>query len=83
MQIQSVIKDEGAGINIYTQVGGDDEKAHKKLRILDGSGRAHEITSISRYIGKLVEKKSLTRYYFENDTDRDLARVQGGTDDRT
>lgn len=73
----SVIKDEGASINIYTQVGGDDEKAHKKLRILDGASKAHEITSISRYIGKLAEKHSLTRYYFEHEEDREIARIHG------
>ncbi len=72
-----MLKDEGAGISIYTQIGGDDEKAHKKLRILDSSGKAHEITSISKYIRYLVEKNPLTRYYFEAETDRELARAHG------
>src|SRR5688572_28541467 len=33
----TVIKDEGAAISIYTQIGGDDEKAHRKLHILDAN----------------------------------------------
>jgi HD superfamily phosphohydrolase len=32
---ECVIKDEGAAVSIYTQIGGDDERAHKRLHILD------------------------------------------------
>jgi HD superfamily phosphohydrolase len=30
-----IIKDESAAVSIYTQIGGDDERAHKRLHILD------------------------------------------------
>ncbi len=32
----SVIKDDAASVSIYTPIGGDDERSHKKLHILDG-----------------------------------------------
>jgi HD superfamily phosphohydrolase len=35
MKTGAVIKDADAAISIYTQVGGDDEKVHKKLHVLD------------------------------------------------
>jgi hypothetical protein len=70
----TVLKDEGAALSIYTQVGGDDEKAHKKLRILDGRDRPIEITGMSRVIAALREKRTLTRYYFANESDRVRAR---------
>ena len=42
----SVWKDDGAGIGIYTQIGGDDDKTHKKMHILD-AGKPREISEIS------------------------------------
>jgi uncharacterized protein len=32
---ETIIKDEGAAVSIYTQIGGDDDRTHKKLHILD------------------------------------------------
>ncbi len=70
----SVIKDESAAIGIYTQIGGDDEKTHKKLHILD-AGRPREITELSVVVRELAEKKrQFTRYYFETESDRNRAR---------
>jgi hypothetical protein len=69
-----VIKDEGAAIGIYTQIGGDDDKTHKKLHILDAGG-PREITELSVVVRELAEKKrQFTRYYFETESDRDRAR---------
>jgi HD superfamily phosphohydrolase len=71
---ESVIKDEGAAVSIYSQIGGDDEKAHKRLHILDASG-PREITQMSPIVRALGLKAQFTRYYFENESDRQLART--------
>lgn len=71
-----VLKDAGARLSIYTQVGGDDEKAHKKLRILEESGRTPEITSFGG-IAKSLPELRLTRYYFAEAVDRTVARKIG------
>lgn len=68
-----VLKDDKASLSIYSQIGGDDEKAHKKLRILDADGRPKEISKLSKIIELLASKRLLTRYYFENESDRALA----------
>jgi HD superfamily phosphohydrolase len=69
----TVIKDEGAAISLYTQIGGDDEKTHKKLHILDANW-PREITDLSRVVRELAQKQQFTRYYFESESDRDRAR---------
>jgi HD superfamily phosphohydrolase len=69
----AVIKDEGAAVSIYTQIGGDDDKAHKKLHILDAKG-PREITEMSPIVRELGQKTQFTRYYFENESDREAAR---------
>jgi HD superfamily phosphohydrolase len=66
----AILKDEDASLSIYSHVGADDELAHKKLRILDGDGKAKEITSLSPMINELATKKPLVRYYFLNESDR-------------
>jgi HD superfamily phosphohydrolase len=73
-----IIKDESAAVSIYTQIGGDDERAHKRLHILDAREGPVEITKVSRIIESLREPKKFTRYYFEHDTDRDAARQPRG-----
>jgi hypothetical protein len=71
----AVIKDESAAISLYTQIGGDDEKTHKKLHILDPKRGTREITDVSPdFVGQLKEKKQFTRYYFANESDRNRAR---------
>ena len=72
----AVIKDSDARLSIYTHVGDDEEKAHKKLRILETSGKAPEITAFDGIAAKLQDLR-LTRYYFENETDRVKARQLG------
>jgi hypothetical protein len=71
-----VIKDDDARLTIYNEIGGDDEKAHKKLRILVANGEAHEITSFNGIVGSLPQLK-LTRYYFANAKDREEAKAVG------
>ncbi|HQT64755.1 MAG TPA: HD domain-containing protein, partial [Opitutales bacterium] len=76
---KTVILDEGASINIYTQIGGDDERAHKKLHILDPKEGPVEITKMSSIIRPLSEaKKKFTRYYFESGSDRNHASPAKG-----
>jgi len=74
-----VMKDVGAGLSIYSYIGGDEEKAHKKLRVLDGAGHPKEIIhpDMSKIIAELAERRQLTRYYFENESDRELVRQLG------
>jgi HD superfamily phosphohydrolase len=76
-----VIKDTGAAINIYTQIGGDDDRVHKKLHVIDQDDRPKEITKLSKLIGALgSDKRAFIRYYFANTADRDRAIPRkGGT----
>jgi len=73
----TIIKDSAARLSIYTQIGGDDEKAHKKLRILDSDGRVREITALSDVVRVLAQEHTLTRYYFARVEDRDSAKLIG------
>ncbi|WP_395023244.1 HD domain-containing protein [Dongia sp.] len=70
----AVLKDEGAAISIYTQIGGDDDKAHKKLHILDERKGPVEIATVSDIVKALEQKEQFTRYYFESESDREKAR---------
>jgi uncharacterized protein len=74
----TVIKDESAAISLYTQVGGDDEKTHKKLHILDARG-PREISELSRVVRELAQKQQFTRYYFASESDRTRAREKGAS----
>jgi uncharacterized protein len=78
IESQATIKDEGATISIYTQIGGDDDKMHKKLHILDAKGIPREVTEMSTIVRALATKTEFTRYYFENESDRDSARWPNG-----
>lgn len=73
-----VIRDPDAGIGIYTQIGGDDDKVHKKLHILDPVDGPREITNLSKMIQALQTKRRFTRYYFAHEEDRDRARQRRG-----
>ena len=73
-----IIKDESAAVSIYTQIGGDDERAHKRLHILDARRGPVEITEVSDIIRALRGQKKFARYYFEHDADRDAARQPRG-----
>jgi HD superfamily phosphohydrolase len=73
----SVMLDDKASISIYSEVGGDDDRTHKKLHVLDG-GKPIEISGPSPMIRALEPKKQFTRLYFEKAEDRDRARGKKG-----
>lgn len=75
---ETVMLDEKASISIYSEIGGDDERMHKKLHVLNG-GIPEEISKQSDLIRALEKKKQFTRFYFENKADRDRARGGKGT----
>jgi len=60
----SVILDEKASISIYSEIGGDDDRTHKKLHVLDG-GQPVEISKLSPLIQALEKKQQFTRFYFD------------------
>ncbi len=64
----SVFKD-SPGYNLYTTMGGESEKEHKKVRVHDGNGAAKEITAFKNtIIGEPHQEKArLLRYYFLDD----------------
>ncbi len=71
-----VIRDDKAAIGIYAEIGGDEDRMHKRLHILDG-GTPTEISRLSDLIRALEPKKPFRRFYFADKADRDAAR-QGG-----
>jgi len=73
----NIIKDEKVSLSIYNQVGGDDEKAHKKLRIKEPNGNIREILKLSKLVEHLAVSQRLVRYYFENEDDREKAIAIG------
>ena len=72
----AVIIDEDAAVGIYTPIGGDDERMHKKLHILD-AGRPREITEMSKLVEGLASRRKFTRYYFADPADRETAIQRG------
>ncbi|WP_157967037.1 HD domain-containing protein [Elioraea thermophila] len=68
-----VIRDDKAAIGIYAEIGGDEERMHKRLHILDG-GTPKEISQLSALIKALEPKKAFLRFYFADKDDRDAAR---------
>jgi len=70
---EDVLLDEKAAIGIYAEIGGDEERMHKKLHILDDAD-PREISQLSPLIEALVTKKQFTRLYFKDLVDRDAAR---------
>ncbi len=70
-----VVEDEVAP-NIYTTIGGDAERIHKRLHVFDGD-KVVEISKpeISRLIDTLSNfKKRFIRFYFVSEDDRERAR---------
>ena len=66
----AVVKDESASFGIYTTIGGDEDKLHKKLHILDADRQIYEITKMSAIVENLASKRQFTRYYFADAEDR-------------
>lgn len=57
-------------ISVYGEVGGDEEKRHKKLSIMLSGNGTREITQLSPSIRALIGKRSIVRYYFKDDSER-------------
>ncbi|RVJ45856.1 HD domain-containing protein [Sinorhizobium medicae] len=70
---ETVMLDEGASIGIYSEIGGEYERMHKKMHILDGADPV-EISKMSPLIKALETKTQFTRLYFASDADRAEAR---------
>ena len=69
-----VVKDDQANAGIYSSVFGEEERIHKKVQIVFKDGMPKEITSVSKLIETVErDKKPLIRYYFENESDKQLA----------
>jgi uncharacterized protein len=72
IEARTALKDEAAKLSIYTQIGGDEDRMHKKLHVLDGA-RPVEISKQSNIVAALVASKGFTRYYFSTESDRNAA----------
>lgn len=70
---EAIMLDDKAAIGIYAEIGGDDDRMHKKLHILDRDGPV-EISQLSPLVRSLENKKQYTRLYFADEADRDEAR---------
>ncbi|PWJ74476.1 metal dependent phosphohydrolase [Pseudaminobacter salicylatoxidans] len=73
IKAETVMLDDKAAIGIYAEIGGDDERMHKKLHIFDGE-RPVEISRLSKLIEALESKEQFTRFYFSDPAERDAAR---------
>lgn len=69
---ETVIIDDKGSFGIYAEIGGESERMHKKLHILQREGPV-EISKVSQLISALGTKR-LTRIYFADDADRNQAR---------
>ncbi len=78
---ETVIIDDKGSFGIYSEIGGESEKMHKKIHILEGNTPV-EITKKSDLISALGTKK-LTRIYFADEEDRTTARGKAGNANRT
>lgn len=58
-----------APLNLYSRIGSESAKEHKKVRVLDGESKDCEITDFPDTIisDRLKEKRDLVRYYFLED----------------
>lgn len=70
-----------APLSLYSSAGGDEDKAHKMVRIRMGDGTHREITEFEdTIISKTLMKKSvMTRFYFldANEKDKAAQRMRG------
>lgn len=72
--VATVMLDDKASISIYSEIGGDEDRMHKKLHVLD-AGQPVEISKVSPLIQALEDKKQFTRFYFEQVADRERAKL--------
>lgn len=78
---ETVMIDDKGSFGIYSEIGGESERMHKKLHILEGDVPV-EISKKSKLISALGTKQ-LTRIYFAEDADRNRARGRGANENRT
>jgi uncharacterized protein len=64
-----------APLNLYSRIGSEAAKEHKKVRVLNGEAKAVEITDFPDTIvsKRLMEKRDLVRYYFIDEADHTSA----------
>jgi HD superfamily phosphohydrolase len=73
---RTVFKD-AAPIGIYGEIGADQTKTHKMLSIRLRDGSTREITILSPTIRTLSKKRTIVRFYFLDEAERDKARAGG------
>jgi HD superfamily phosphohydrolase len=75
IEAETVMVDDKAVVGIYATIGGDGERMHKRLHVLDGD-RPKEISELSELIRALETRKlEFTRVFFAEVADRDRARA--------
>lgn len=62
-----------APLSIYSEIGADQTKAHKRLSIL-ADGTPREITQLSDVVSALQPKRNLVRFYFVDESHRTRAQ---------
>lgn len=72
LRVGTVLKDDDAKLTIYTEIGGDEERMHKKLHVLVGD-KPSEIGNRSPLVKALVAPRIFTRYYFSTESARNAA----------
>ena len=71
-QIGTTVFKDTAPFSLYSRIGGETAKAHKMVRVRNGSGGVQEITTFPDTIigGHLQPARKLVRYYFLTDEDK-------------
>ena len=74
-QIGKTVFKDYAPLNLYSRIGGESAKEHKKVRVLNGAGEAVEIPDFPDTIinGNLTKKQKLVRYYFLHEEEKAIA----------
>lgn len=80
IKAETVMIDDKGSFGIYSEIGGESERMHKKLHVLEGETPV-EISKKSKLISALGTKQ-LTRLYFAEDDDRNRARGRGNNGNR-
>ena len=71
-QIGTTVFKDTAPFSLYSRIGGETAKAHKMVRVKNGSGEVQEITTFPDTIisSHLQPTRKLIRYYFLTDEDK-------------
>jgi HD superfamily phosphohydrolase len=62
-------------LNLYSRIGGESAKEHKKVRALNGNGEALELPEFPDSIisKELTKKRKLVRFYFLSEEEKEIA----------